>query len=84
MPYNPNSPTPIGDIVDDVEREVQRATSLHGSFHGAHEGHAVIREEFEELWDEVKKKHPDKIKMREEAIQIAAMAVRFIYDVCGG
>ena len=52
----------------------------------AHEGYAVLLEEVDELWDEVKKNpskyaHRDK-DMRKEAIQIAAMAIRFVLDVC--
>lgn len=51
--------------------------------HSAHEGYAVILEEVDELWDEVKKKREDrsKRKMRDECIQIAAMAIKFIEDL---
>ena len=43
---------------------------------------SVLLEEVEELWDEIKKspKKRDPIKMRTEAIQVAAMALRFIHD----
>ena len=47
---------------------------------------AVIAEELDELWDEVKlnpRKNPQRnATMREEAIQVAAMAIRFVLDVC--
>ena len=48
-----------------------------------HEGYAVILEELEELWDEVKlKPHMrSKEKLRVEAMQIAAMAIRFMVDL---
>jgi hypothetical protein len=46
-----------------------------------HEGYALILEELDELWDEAKKKDPSKDKMRAEAVQIAAMAVRFIQEL---
>ena len=38
----------------------------------------------DELWDEVKKRHTDRDydNMQKEATQIAAMAIRFIVDVC--
>lgn len=50
---------------------------------GAHEGYAVLKEEVDELWDEVKGKHPDRReRMRAEAIQVAAMAIRFVEKVC--
>jgi NTP pyrophosphatase (non-canonical NTP hydrolase) len=70
--------------LDDVLEEYQRATKQHGSFNSAHEGYAVILEELDELWEEVRKKAKQRSKeyIRKEAIQIAAMAVRFITDIC--
>jgi hypothetical protein len=51
---------------------------------GPHEGYAVILEELDELWDLVKAypKRASTDDMRPEAIQIAAMAVRFVLNVC--
>jgi len=79
--------------------ELMETTAVLGEVHGelirarakfpekqssAHEGWAVLMEEVDELWDEVKGKHPERrARMRAEAIQIAAMAVRFIEEVCG-
>lgn len=64
--------------------ELQSARSKYPAFHSSHEGYATILEELEELWDEIKKKPKvrNKNKMRNEAIQVAAMAVRFICDIC--
>lgn len=49
----------------------------------AHEGYAVLLEELDELWDHVKTKQSkrDLSEMRKEAIQVAAMALRFAVDV---
>jgi len=69
-------------LAHEVARELMRARSLHSPQHGPHEGYAVILEELDELWDEVRKKQPDLAAMREECIQIAAMAMRFVLDVC--
>ena len=69
-------------IFDDVEAELARATKLYGAMRSPHEGYAVLLEEVDELWDEVKDKHSSRKKMREEAIQVAAMAIRFIMDCC--
>jgi hypothetical protein len=65
--------------------ELRRATSIHQKgFTSAHEGYAVILEELDELWDEVKLNgnKRDITNLRKEAIQVAAMAMRFVLDVC--
>jgi len=66
-----------------VIREFQRATENHGRFNSNHEGYAVIAEELDELWDEVKKKGEvrDVDKLREEACQVTAMGLRFMVDL---
>ena len=63
--------------------ELTRAMAKHGPMRGAHEGYAVILEELDELWEEVKRQKPDMSTMRKEALQVAAMALRFVADVCG-
>jgi len=45
----------------------------------AHEGYAVLQEEVDELWDDVK--HDNLPGALDEALQVAAMGVRFIYDL---
>lgn len=70
--------------VNDLVNEYKSATNKHKAFNSAHEGWAVIMEEVDELWEEIRKKRSarDRKRMREEAIQIAAMALRFAVDVC--
>lgn len=67
-----------------IAREYVRATAINGPFHSAHEGYAVILEELDELWEQVRLRDSERDvdKMREEAVQIGAMALRFIVDVC--
>lgn len=70
--------------------EYTRATGKFGAFHNAHEGYAVLHEETDELWDAVKMGKSDLDKkgrtreqaLEEEAIQVGAMALRFLVDVC--
>lgn len=64
--------------------EVARAKSMWPPFNSAHEGYAVLAEEVDELWDEVKinQKKRDLDKMRKEAKQVGAMALRFMTEVC--
>ena len=68
-------------ILAEVRAEVLRANAKHPPMHSAHEGHSVIREEFEELWDHVKADTGNTVDARQEAIQLACTAVRYIYDL---
>lgn len=63
--------------------EYERAAAKFPKFNSAHEGYAVLLEEVDELWDEVKKNPRNATAMRTEAIQVAAMAMRFLIDCCG-
>lgn len=71
-------------VLQEVADEVQRANDLYPPHNSAHEGFAVLNEEFDELkthvWTNQKRRDLD--AMRKEAIQVAAMAVRFVTDVC--
>jgi hypothetical protein len=69
---------------DLVKEELERSTRLFGDMQSPHEGISVLREEFEELWEEVKSHKGGRGRMgskgRAEAVQVAAMALRFILD----
>ena len=69
--------------LDDVLAELLKARQQHLNMSSTHDGYAKILEELDELRDEVKKRDPDRDRMKAEAIQVAAMAVRFISDICG-
>lgn len=75
---------PDAAVFADVSDELARARQQFPAFNGGHEGYAVILEELDELWDEVKSKGRTNARMYEEAKQVAAMAIRFMLDVCGG
>ena len=68
----------------EAEVEAQRAASLWPPFNSAHEGYAILLEELDELKAHVwtNQKRRDIAAMRQEAVQVAAMALRFIADVC--
>lgn len=78
------------DLAESLQYEILDewafARSKFGPFHSTHEGFAVLHEEFDELKAEVWKngaKHPDRdANMRKEAIQVAAMVLRFLTDCC--
>ena len=69
-------------VTHEVAMELDRAVQTHGMGHSPHESYAVLLEEVDELWAEVKtnpRKNPMRNEhMREEAIQVAAMAVKFV------
>ncbi len=62
-----------------VGLEVMRAKAKFQRFNSAHEGYAVLKEEVDEMWDDVKRNR--KPESLQEAIQVAAMAVRFVLDL---
>ena len=66
------------DVFALVEVELIEATRKFGPMASTHEGIAVIREEYLELEKEVFHGTPE--AQRDEAIQLAAMAVRFLVD----
>jgi len=65
-----------------IEAEYLSARHSHDIMHSPHEGISIIKEEYDELWDEIKKPNFDALKMRKEAIQLAAMVLAFINEVC--
>ena len=62
-----------------VRAEVMRAIAKFPPFNSAHEGYAVLKEEVDELWDDVKRDYPEGALA--EAVQVAAMGVRFIMRI---
>jgi len=84
-----NTPLPVEHAValKDIGEEVARAMLLWPAstpFNTAHEGFAIINEEFDELKEQVwmNQRKRDLAKMRKEAIQLAAMALRMAAEMC--
>ena len=96
------------NVAEEIKLELESIPEkYHKPFNSTHEGYAVILEEMDELWDEVKfgekatirEFEQDttlcdqpgvidelaydewRLRMRKEAIQVAAMAIRFIQDL---
>jgi hypothetical protein len=70
--------------LNDIMNEFVRAATKFGPMNSAHEGYAVILEEMDELWDHVKMNQTkrDMAAMRTEAVQCAAMCLKFIVNIC--
>jgi len=62
-----------------VMEQLERCVREHNAYDSPHEGYAVILEELDELWDDVKQNHIE--AACEEAAQVAACAIRFIIDL---
>lgn len=72
----------IDKVLALVRAEVERAIQKHkGTFNSPHEGHSVIAEELDELWDEVKADRGRQKSGFDEAIQTAAMGIRYVADL---
>ena len=79
----PLLPKPIAKLAWAAGCELARAMELHKPFNSAHEAYAVILEELDEFWEEVRKRRESRseLAMRSELVQIAAMAMRTIIDL---
>ena len=64
-----------------VEFELSKARAGHGPMTTQHEAYAVIKEELDEFWDEVKAKKFNREEALGELVQIAAMAQRAAEDL---
>lgn len=74
----------LSQILHDISEEIIEAEANWPPMNSAHEAYAVLLEEVDELKAHVwmNQKRRDLVAMRKEATQVAAMAVRFIRDVC--
>lgn len=65
-----------------VTNELRDAARRFAPMHSPHEGLAVIEEELHELRQHVYADTGCSIEARDEALQVAAMALRYIADLC--
>lgn len=68
-------------VMELVLLELLDARLNHPAMHSRHEGYAVLKEEVDELWTEVKSNASIE-RVRDEAKQVAAMGMRFLLDLC--
>lgn len=65
----------------EIAGEASRASEKFAPFNSPHQGWAVIREELDELWEHVRANTGADSAARVEAVQIAAMALRYAADL---
>ena len=60
-----------------MQDEIDRAYAKHGTeLWGRHEFYGILKEEVDELWDDIKKDAPSS-ELKAELIQVAAMCLRY-------
>jgi hypothetical protein len=69
----------VDEILASIKRELLRGIKNHGLHHSTHEGYAVLKEEVDEMWDDIKKDLESHSCV--ECIQVGAMAVKYILSV---
>lgn len=68
----------VRKLGEEAAEELHRANKKHGTlFASPHEGYSVILEELDELWEHIKDNTSRTNEARAEAIQVAAMALKF-------
>lgn len=70
-------------LAEEIAMEARRGMAKFAAFNSPHEGKSVIEEELDELWEHVKANTGRSADARQEAIQVAAMALRYAHDLCG-
>ena len=78
----------MGELCDspflgEILRQIVLARAMHPPINSLHEGYAVLAEEVEEFWEEVRKKSADRDyhNARLELAQVCAVAWRIVHDV---
>lgn len=75
--------SPVDDHMAAIEAEYRRVCSTFPPMHSAHEGLAIIREEYMDLERVISWYGADKRSCQVEATQLAAMCLRYLVDVVG-
>ena len=69
-------------VLDKIVAEWARAKAMHpGVMHSAHEGYAILLEEVDEVWAEIKKKKLDRPALEKELVQVGAMVLRMLTEL---
>jgi chromosome segregation and condensation protein ScpB len=52
----------------------------YGKYHNSHEHYAVLKEELDEYWDDVKANKSETPQAMYELVQVAAVALRYVLE----
>lgn len=75
---------PVMQAMHDVITELKKARAKFQPMNSPHEGWATIYEELDELFDHVRANTGRSPLARKEAMQVAAMGLRYMIEVCDG
>lgn len=65
------------EFIKRIEEEIDRAYAKHGTDQwGRHEFYGIMKEEVDEVWDDIKRDAPAE-DLEKEIIQVAAMCLRY-------
>ena len=67
-------------ICDLVGNEMQFGYKKYGKYHNSHEHYAVLKEELDEYWDDVKANKSETPQAMYELVQVAAVALRYVLE----
>jgi len=83
MAFDKRTEEDIALAMSRIEHEMRRAIAKYGPFTSSHEGYAVLLEEVDELWDEIKNNKLEGTESRQfmEATQVGAMAGKFLVSL---
>ena len=73
------------EAVKRILNEYESARKNFPKMRSMHEGYAIIYEEMDELWEEIKKfklGYSSRFTAQEEAIHVGAMILAFLIEVC--
>ncbi len=73
----------VDPVIKDFLDEIDKGVKKFGNYRSYHEAYAVIKEEFDELWDELKVRSENRSleNVYSEAIQVAATAYRLAEEI---
>ena len=72
----------INRLQEEISSEMQRGDKKYGPHPGPKRGFGALRAEFNELWTEIEAEDANPVSIRKEAVQVAAMALKFLRDCC--
>ncbi len=79
--FSPAYINKMNSMLEEIKIEYLSARTVKGEFNSLHEGYAIIKEEFDELWEEIKLKNPNQLNLQKEAVQVGAMVLAFLVEL---